>query len=102
MSLYYEMHVTIEFPGEHVLPYVRILMDKVPHWHMGDLLLMKNEDERSRKDLFFTSRADTQIEAWLMTKGFCDLLREHGFKIVRYKMEDTITDSRINDEWGIL
>lgn len=102
MSLYHEMHVTIEFPGEHVLPYVRILLDKMPHWHMGDLLLMKNEDERSHKDLFFTSRADTKIEAWMYTLAFCSVLRDHGFKIVRYKLEDTVVDSRINDEWKLL
>lgn len=102
MSLYYEIHVTIEFPGEEALPYIRQLLDKVPHWHMGDLLLMKNEDVRSHRDVFFTARASTEIEGWVITKAFCVLLAEAGFKVIRYKLEDTIVDSRITDEWRLL
>lgn len=102
MSLYYELHVTIEFPGEEALPYIRQLLDRVPHWHMGDLLLMKNNDERSHKDLFFTARAENEMDSWIMTLSFCRLLQGHKFKVIRYKMENTLVDSRINDEWSLL
>jgi hypothetical protein len=103
MTLYYEMHVTTEWPGEVHFEVLKMLVrDKMPHWHMGDLLMMKNEDERSHKDVFFTARAETEIEAWVMTKGFCLNLADHGFKVIRYKLEDTLVDSRIADAWGIL
>lgn len=102
-SLYYEMHVTIEFPGEAEAAELKAWMkENMKHWHMGDLLLMKKEDERSHKDLFFTARATTEIDAWELVKALCIVLTVLGHKVLRYKLEDTIVDSRINDEWGLL
>lgn len=103
MSLYYEMHVTIEWPGIiHVETLKSAVRDTVPHWHMGDLLLMKDDDVRSHKDVFFTARASTEISAWILTKAFIQLLHEWGYSVLRYKLEDTLVDSRIADEWCIL
>lgn len=100
---HYEMHVTMEFPGEAEAAALKAEMQRlVPWWHMGDLLLMKTDDERSHKDLFFTAREETEIGAWITVKAFCDLLRERGHKVLRYKLEDTIVDSRIQDQWELL
>lgn len=106
MTLYYEMHVTIEYPYEHPATWWLGELKVWAHdlgWHMGDLLMVKSDGiGPSRKDLFFTNRANTEIEAWVLTKAFCDVLKERDHKVLRYKLEDTITDSNIADEWVLL
>lgn len=111
MSLYYEVHVSCEWPTplddqSEVVVWVYLcgIRDwaKGHGWHMGDLLMMKSEDERSRKDLFFTTRTETMGEAVAATREFIDRVRGHGFTLTRYKIEDTVLDSRINDEFEAL
>ena len=112
MTLYYEMHVTIEFPGEEHIENLKEIA-KINSFHMGDLLLMKNEDERSHKDLFFTGRvapsgyepidyvmAQNLVE--IATQTFCRVLYLSGYKVVRYKIEDTVCDSKIEDMLRIM
>ena len=109
MTLYYEMHITIEFPGEDHIDGLKE-MASIYDFHMGDLLLMKNEDERSHKDLFFTGRVTPKSEtteeldnlwalhkAILTTETFCRVLNIIGYNVIRYKIEDTVYDSKIKD-----
>jgi hypothetical protein len=102
-SLYYEIHVTIEW-SDRVLQYLDVLkqLAKNNGFHMGDLLLMKRDEERSHKDVFFTARADTYDEAEEMVVNFERLLDAGTYKVIRYKIEDTVLDSKINDKLGIL
>lgn len=116
MSLYYEIHVTIEFPGEEHIETLREFC-KPYEFHMGDLLLMKNEDEKSHKDLFFTAREElptggtivTQeahkytkyTRAKIRTELFCRALKIMGYKVIRYKIEETLIDSKYNDALNI-
>ena len=102
MSLYYEIHVTVEFPQAiYDLRGDAAVADweqfaKNCGWHLGKLLLMKGE--RSQKDLFFTTRAGTRDQAVAKTRGFIKQLQgADRFKVYRYKIEDTIIDSRIED-----
>lgn len=108
MSLYYEIHVTVEFP--------QMVFDKVGDsilsewedfalehgWHMGKLLLMKGTGERSHKDLFFTTRSIDYSAAMFATREFVAECKEYGFKVLRYKIEDTMLDSNIVDALKIL
>ena len=99
-SLYFEIHITIA-PDFDRLDEAQKLA-KACGFHMGDLLLMKREDERSHKDMFFTARAPTYKEAKHLTRGFAMLLTASGFSVIRYKIEDTVLDSRILDKLGLL
>lgn len=112
MSLYYEIHVTIEFPGEEHIETLREFC-KPYEFHMGNLLLMKNENEKSHKDLFFTAREAIQqdkslqnyefrknqkyLRAQIRTELFCRALKFMGYKVIRYKIEETLIDSRYDD-----
>lgn len=112
MSLYYEIHVTIEFPGEEHIETLREFC-KPYEFHMGDLLLMKNENEKSHKDLFFTAREEIPtygtfqgqefnkhkqyVRAQIRTETFCRALQLMGYKVIRYKIEETLIDSKYND-----
>jgi hypothetical protein len=97
VTLYYEMHVTIEFPETEALFNKAKFIAIANGYHVGDLLLMKHEIERSRKDMFFTSRAGSQCAAEQSIKLLCEQLRAAGFTVLRYKIEDTVVDSRIED-----
>lgn len=99
-SLYFEIHITIA-PDFDRLDEAKNLA-KCCGFHMGDLLLMKKDDERSHKDMFFTARSTTFACAKEVTEVFCGLLRKNGFNVLRYKIEDTVLDSRILDKFGLL
>jgi hypothetical protein len=104
MGHYYEIHVTVEYTRkvERNLDNLKGLA-KMDGFHMGDLLMMKTQDERSRKDAFFTGRSTAGWEhARSKTKTFCRRLQRHGYKVIRWKIEDTLDDSKIDDTMGLL
>ena len=102
-SLYHEIHVTLEWNDFLACDIDFIRNEAKNHgFHMGDLLLMKKEDQRSHKDAFFTSRAKTYDDAVTLTKSFCALLKRYGHKVIRYKIEDTVLDSKFEDTLGII
>lgn len=103
MSLYYEVHVTIEWSNDvlNQLDGLKILA-KRHGFHMGDLLLMKREEQRSHKDVFFTCRNERYVSAEKAMTDFCDALTGAGFSVIRYKIEDTLLDSKIDDKLGLL
>lgn len=99
-SLYFEIHVTIA-PDFDRIDEAKNLA-KPCGFHMGDLLLMKKDDERSHKDMFFTARTTTFKGAKELTRTFSALLSAAGFSVIRYKIEDTVLDSRILDKLELL
>jgi hypothetical protein len=99
-SLYYEIHVTLA-PDFDRLEEVKFL-GKKHSFHMGKLLLMKKEDQLSHKDMFLTGRSHGYYEACKMTQELITDLQFAGFKILRYKIEDTVLDSKIHDKFGVL
>lgn len=96
-SLYHEIHVTIAYfevsdPG---LEDLRTWASS-KGWRMGDLLLARGGGtERSRKDLFFTARAPSYDTAETLMQRFMEDLRDEGFEAIRYKIEDTVLDSKM-------
>lgn len=102
--LYYEMHVTIEpVFGERQLAAKTIAA--AHGFSMADLLMQKNRqptEERSDKDMFITGHAENLNKATERVTNVVREFRSAGFRVWRYKVEDTIIDSRMGDELCLL
>jgi hypothetical protein len=93
-SLYYEAHVTLE-----------PVLDEKRHAELTELahqngfrvakLLM--EKGPNTKDSFCTTRTNNQLEIERRVTNFVFALRTANFTVTRYKIEDTVIDSRIGD-----
>lgn len=99
-SLYYEIHVTLA-PDFDRLEEVKFL-GKKHSFHMGKLLLMKKEDQLSHKDMFLTGRTFSYYDACKVTQDLITDLKFAGFTILRYKIENTVLDSKIKDMFEVL
>lgn len=99
-SLYFETHVTF-FPDFERLPQIQAIA-KQHDFHMGKLLLLKKEDETSHKDMFFTDRKDTFDQAYTNMMVFIAAAIRAGFTPIRYKIEDCVLDSKIQDTLGVI
>lgn len=99
MSLYYESHITIEpVFGSKLETFKEIAF--LHGFRVAKLLMDKGE--LSTKDSFCTSRGDIYDELCVRTHDCVQELQEHGFVVFRYKIEDTLIDSRIFDKFQIL
>ena len=102
--LYYECHVTIEPVFDRRLDNCKRLC-AVWGFNVADLLMQKraeDSEERSKHDTFATSRGVDYDELQARMITLVMILQEHGFKVWRYKIEDTIVDSKIKDELNLL
>jgi hypothetical protein len=101
---YFETHVTIEpIFDERLSEAAEIAKDH--GFKIASLLMKKREEdteERSKYDTFMTGHGKCLFSMRFDVTALVKTLKENGFKVWRYKIEDTIMDSRINDELGIL
>lgn len=99
MSLYYESHITIEPVFGEDLERLRSICQHFG-FHIAELLMQKrlhDTPERSRFDTFCSSRSvDLPVLKERML-GLVSCCQGAGFKVWRYKIEDVILDSRIDD-----
>src|SRR5690349_10698437 len=99
MSLYFEAHVTIEPVFDDRLT----RFQEVCGWHgfrAAELLMKKRSadtPERSQHDSFCTGRDQIYELLERRMRMLVQDLRREGFQVWRYKIEDTIIDSRHND-----
>lgn len=101
---YFEAHVTIEPIFEDRLLEAKKIAEnhgfKIAH------LLMKNREldteERSSRDTFMTTHSKELDDIGSRTITVVEELRAAGFKVWRYKIEDIVLDSKINDELNLL
>jgi len=102
---YYESHITVE-PIEDT-----VLLDTVKKvsedfgFRVADLYMVKNRSEtpeRSNRDTFMTGHGKDFKFIVERTKALCQNLSKLGVKVWRYKIEDTLLDSRHEDVLGIL
>ena len=100
-SLYYEIHVTIDYPTWNVVWDDLKAMALAQGFRMGDLFMLKG-GERQQRDVFFTSRSREFADATRKTYDFTRSLKRAGYKVIRYKIEDTVMDSKIVDELGLV
>lgn len=103
-ALYFEAHVTIEPIFDDKLEEAKQIA--VKHGFKVASLLMKKraEDtaERSQYDTFMTGHSRSYLTLTENTILLVKELQEKGFKVWRYKMEDTLFDSRTCDILGLL
>ena len=101
---YYESHLTIEPVFEEDLAVVQALC-KYHQFRTADLLMQRRAEdtpERSRFDTFCTGRSYDLMDLKLRTMHLVALLQDEGFKVWRYKIEETILDSRYFDVYNLL
>ncbi len=103
-KLYYEAHVTIEPVFDERLELFRRIA-QAHHFRVAELLMKKRSDDtedRSSKDSFCTSHSKYFEVIKSNTISMVNNLKDMGFKVWRYKIEDTILDSRSHDELNLL
>ena len=99
MSLYYESHVTVEPVFDTRLEQLKFICE-LHGFRVADLLMQKRPEdtpERSRFDTFCSSRS---VDPAVLTQRMYDLCRacaSAGFRVWRYKIENVIVDSKVDD-----
>lgn len=102
--LYFESHITIE----PVFDEQREKAAKIAHEHgfrLAELLMKKRRKDiakRSMHDTFMTSHSTQFNDIKNRTIACIQELKANNFKIWRYKIEDTILDSKINDPYKLI
>jgi hypothetical protein len=96
----YECHVTID------------PVDKPSRLHQLEMYceqykfkvakLLKENGVTSDRDQFMTGHGVAYNEIKLRMSDLCDLLKEQGYVIRRYKIEEILLDSRLGDTEGLL
>jgi hypothetical protein len=104
-SLYYEAHVTVEpLFGDKLDIFKKICREK--GFTVADLLMQRRKEdtpERSKNDSFCTGRSPTFGELKTRMVEVIETLKANQIKVWRYKIEDTLLDSKIQpDPLGIL
>lgn len=103
-KLYYEAHITIEPVFEEHLEFLKNL-SKSYKFRVAELLMKKRlEDtgERSKYDTFMTGHGTDYEDICRRTQSVIVYLKASGFKVWRYKIEDTLLDSRTEDVFNLL
>lgn len=98
-SLYYECHITIDPVFEEEREKLQGLVSS-QGFQLAKLLMQKRmEDtpERSKYDTFMTSHDKSFAAMLSRMKNAVFLLRENGYIVRRYKIENVILDSRIKE-----
>jgi hypothetical protein len=101
---YYESHVTIEPVFEDKLEEVKRISFEC-NFKVANLLFKKREtdtEERSTHDTFTTGHSKYYEDIVERTKRLVVSLQHAGYTVWRYKIEDTMMDSRIDDEFNLL
>jgi hypothetical protein len=98
-GMYYEAHVTIDpVSGERLQDFKMIAGQY--GFRVADLI--KVNGEPSAKDSFCSARNRNYESMVMNTVDLVRSLRVHGFKVRRYKMEDTLCDSNSWDALRLL
>lgn len=102
--LYYESHITIEPVFDERRDMAATICKKYK-FRLADLLMKKrtcDTEYRSDKDTFMTGHSQFLDDIKERTISLVENLQKEGFKVWRYKIEDTILDSKFNDSLGLL
>ena len=103
-SLYFECHITIEPVFEERLEKA-VEIGKAQGFSVADLLMQRRKEdtpERSKFDTFMTGRDKNRATLAMRMIATIFALKRDGFKVFRYKIEDTLLDSKGKDVLNIL
>lgn len=101
---YFESHITIEPVFGEQLEQIKEICKEFD-FKVAELLMKKREDdteERSKFDTFATGHGKDLDVIKYRTKTLAEKLISAGFKLWRYKIEDTLLDSRFEDTLNIM
>ena len=95
--LYFEAHITID--ASDTLSFEVFKECLTPTWKVSRF----DEDEVDGYDgKWFASARDTYYPSiYYLLKLSCEKLKEKGFNVIRYKIEDTLFDSKHGDDLNI-
>lgn len=100
----YESHITIEpVFDERLQKFERLC--RIFHFKAANLLMKKREKdslERSMYDTFATGHSSDLDELKGYMKWLIITLKNHNYKVWRYKIEEIILDSKASDELNLL
>lgn len=97
-SLYYEAHITLDPVFGELLKTLELMCD---NWKFRVAKLYMEKGPHI-KDSFCTGRSKSYTDLITRTQELIIDLKAAGFKVRRYKIEDTLLDSNIKDNWNIL
>lgn len=103
-GFYCESHITITPVFGHKLEVAKSIAAEYG-FKVADLLMQKRvEDrpERSKNDTFMTGHGDDVEDLLNKTLNLCSALQSAGYQVYRYKLEDCLIDSRVDDEYNML
>lgn len=103
-ELYYECHVTIEPVFDKELAKVQEIA-RTHKFRVADLLMKKRKKDtvkRSEYDTFMTSRSKSYEDLESRMRDLISDIRDQEIVVWRYKIEDTVVDSKIKDELELL
>lgn len=102
---YYESHITIEpIEDPELLDDVKLFSDHF-HFRIADLFMLKDRKEtpeRSNRDTFMTGHGKDLDDIISRTRSLVYHLQLLGITVWRYKIEDTLLDSRNKDVFKLL
>lgn len=104
VELYLEAHITIE----PVFDEERVGAENIAHRHgfkLAHLLMQRDRKEtaaRSSRDTFMTGHSKLCDDIQNRTKACVEDLIHNGYKVWRYKIENTMLDSRNKDVWELV
>lgn len=93
-DLYFEAHVTIDPTKDPDDPVLRDLA-RAQGFRVAELLMKKGAGERSRLDDFMTTRGQEFDDVLARTMMLVSTLKEAGYTVRRYKIENTLLDVRL-------
>lgn len=103
-DLYYEAHITIEPVFDERREHAAAIA-KHYNFALAELLMKKrteDTEQRSSKDTFMTGHSKSFKDLKARTIDCINHLKQDSFKVWRYKIEDTILDSRSEDVLKLL
>lgn len=101
---YFECHITIEPVYDERLELATEIAKK-HKFIIAELLMRKRKEDtesRSKNDTFMTGRHSNYEILEDRMKSCIYYLQLNGFKVWRYKIEDTIIDSKQQDTLGLI
>lgn len=104
-NYYYESHVTIEpLTTDEQIDKFTVLC-RQHNFHPAKLFMQKrpsDTEERSKYDSFCSSRSRDYDTIVTNTVNLVKTLKEAGFRVWRYKVEDIQFDSKVKDIYNLL
>lgn len=99
-DLYYEAHITIDPIEDDLRKLHAGFSARFYGFRLAKLLMDKGVP--SQLDTFMTGHGTDLDDIKQRTLDLCRTLQQNGFKVRRYKIEDTVLDSRHSDVFNLL